>query len=158
VRRDDSPALDSINRAVARLLRLNASRSAFARSAAAAGVSLSQPAYLLLRTVAEHGPLAVGRLAELSRMDVGMATREVAKLVEDGLVERRGDPTDGRVALVTVTRAGQRAGAALHAVRIGHLAASLEGWSARDLATFDRLLTRFVDDMAATSYASDVRA
>ena len=155
---DRSTAFDSINRAVGRLLRLHASRAAFAKSAAAAGVTLTQPTYLLLRQVIEHGPVPMGRLAELARMDVGMATREVAKLADDGLVERQPDPSDGRVALVVATRAGRRAGDALHAVRLRHLTRSLRGWSDRDVRTLDRLLTRFVDDMAATSYEPDVRA
>jgi DNA-binding MarR family transcriptional regulator len=153
-----STSFDSINRAVGRLLRLNASRSAFAKSAAAARVTLTQPTYLLLRQVTEHGPVSMGRLAELARMDVGMATRAVGRLVEDGLVERQPDPHDGRVALVIATRAGRRASAALHAVRMRHLTSSLAGWSDRDLRTLDRLLTRFVDDMVATSYEPDVRA
>jgi DNA-binding MarR family transcriptional regulator len=62
------------------------------------------------------------------------------------------------VSLVVVTRAGRRAGAALHAVRMRHLTASLDAWSERDLRTLDRLLTRFVDDMVATSYEPDIRA
>jgi DNA-binding MarR family transcriptional regulator len=153
-----STAFDSINRAVGRLLRLNASRAAFAKSAAAAGVSLTQPTYLLLRQVTEHGPVSMGRLAELARMDVGMATRAIARLADDGLVERQPDPTDGRVALVVATRAGRRAGAALNAVRMRQLTASLDCWSERDLRTLVRLLTRFVDDMVATSYEPDVTA
>lgn len=151
-------AFESINRAVGRLLRLNASRAAFTRSANAAGVDLTQPTYLLLRQVVEHGPVAMGRLAELAQMDVGMATRQVTRLVDDGFVERRTDPADGRVALVTATRSGRRTANALAAVRNRHLTQSLQGWSDRDLRTLDRLLTRFVDDMAATRYEPDVRA
>lgn len=148
----DGRPLDSINRAIARLLRLNASRAAFARSAAVAGVPLTQPAYVLLRAVVERGPLPMSQLAGLAQMDSGMAARQVNRLVDDSLVRRRADPTDGRVTLIEPTARGRRTATALYDVRLRHLQRSLGGWSERDLRTFDRLLTRFVADMAATPY------
>jgi DNA-binding MarR family transcriptional regulator len=148
----DRDPLDEINRATARLLRLNASRSAFARSAAAAGVELTHPAYLLLRAIAERGPMPISSLAGLVTMDPGTAARQVTKLVQAGLAERREDAADGRVSLVAVTRRGAAAARSLTDIRTHHLSASVQHWSERDLATFARLLTRFVDDMAATSY------
>ncbi|MBV9872538.1 MAG: MarR family transcriptional regulator [Frankiaceae bacterium] len=148
----DDPPLEAINRSVARLLRLNASRSAFARSADAAGVTLTQPRYLLLRAIIEQGPISMRVLAAAVNMDPGLAARQVAKLVADGLVTRRSDPEDGRVSMVAATRAGTRAGRALTDVRTRHLNDSVADWSDRDLATFARLLSWFVDDMAATSY------
>ena len=143
-------SVDSISATLARIVRLSVSRSAFARQASAADTGLSQPSYILLRVLIDEGPLPMGRLASLAHMDVGMATRRVQALVDDGLVTRRTDPGDGRVSVVDTTMAGERAAAALHEVRRDHLARALSDWSAAELQQFDRLLTKFLADTKQT--------
>ena len=144
--------LDSVNRTLSRLVRLSSSRSAFARQAAAAGVSLTQPSYALLRIVIDGGGVAMGELARLAHMDVGLATRQVTRLVEDGLAERWSDPADGRVTRVSTTREGERVAGALQRVRLDHLERALARWSAQDLQQLDALLTRFVTDTSGTPF------
>lgn len=144
--------LASINRTLSRLVRLSASRAAFGHQAAAAGVPLTQPSYALLRIMIDRDGVTMGELARLAHMDLGLATRQVGKLVDDGYAERRPDPTDGRVTRVSATPAGHEVAAALQAVRMAHLERSLAGWSDRDLRAFDSLLTRFVSDTESTSF------
>ena len=124
----------------------------FARQAAAAGVELSQPSYVLLRILIDEGPNPLNSLARAAHMDMGMAARRVAALVEAGLAERRPHPDDGRISLVAATAEGTRLAGALQSVRRRHLERALSGWSAADLAEFDRLLARFLDDTTATSF------
>lgn len=149
-RRGDS--LNSINRTLARIMRLSGSRSMFARQAAAADVPLSQPAYMLLRVLVDDGSLPVGTLARKAHMDVGMATRQVKSLVEAGLVTRDLDPADGRVSLVAASSDGERAARALQDVRRDHLERALSGWSVADLDAFDRHLVRFLHDTSVTAF------
>lgn len=144
--------LDSINRTLTRILRLSSSRATFARQAAAADVSLSQPAYALLRILIDDGPLPSSSLARTAHMDVAMATRQVNAMHDAGLVVRRPDPADGRVSLVAATKEGRRAAGALQEVRRHHLERALAGWTAADLSDLDRLLARFVADTTATSF------
>ncbi len=143
-------SLDSISRTLARVMRVSGSRAMFARQAAAAGVLLTQPSYLLLRVLIDDGPLAMGALARAAQMDVGMATRQVGALVEAGLVTRDPDPADARVSLVTPTERGRRVAGSLQDVRRRHLQRALSGWTAAELQEFDRLLTRFFDDSVGT--------
>jgi len=143
-------SVDAISATLARIVRLSVSRAAFARQASAADTELSQPSYVLLRVLIDEGPLPMGRLASLAHMDVGMATRRVQSLVDDGLVTRRTDPSDGRVSVIDTTVAGERAAAALHEVRRDHLARALSDWSATELRQFDRLLTKFLADTKQT--------
>ena len=143
-------SLDSISRTLAQVVRLTSSRSLFARQASAAGVSLTQPSYALLRALIDNGPLAMGALARGAHMDLGMATRQVTSLVDAGLVTRNPDPADARVALVTVTPQGRRVAGKLLGVRIGHLQRALAGWTEAELEQFDRFLTRFVADSLVT--------
>lgn len=139
-------SVDSISATLARIVRLSASRSAFARQASAADTELSQPSYILLRVLIDEGPQPMGRLASMAHMDVGMATRRVQALVDAGLAARRADPSDGRVSVIEATAPGERAAGALHEVRRNHLTRALSEWSAADLHQLDRLLKRFLND------------
>lgn len=143
-------SVDSISATIARIVRLSVSRSAFARQASAADTELSQPSYTLLRVLIDEGPLPMGRLASLAHMDVGMTTRRVQALVDARLVARRADPRDGRVSVIDTTADGERAAGALHNVRRDHLTRALADWSPTELAQFDRLLKRFLDDTMET--------
>lgn len=145
-------SLDSISATLAQVMRLSGSRSMFARQAETAGVVLTQPSYLLLRILIDDGPRSMGTLARAAHMDVGMATRQVGALVDAGLATRDPDPADARVILIAVTAAGRRVAGALQEVRRIHLQRALSGWTATDVAEFDRLLTRFLNDTVATPF------
>ena len=59
-----------------------------------------------------------------------------------GLVERRPSPTDRRVQYAAITRAGETTLRSALAHHTESLVAVFEGFSAKDLATLDRLLDR----------------
>ncbi|KQH78637.1 MarR family transcriptional regulator [Mycobacterium gordonae] len=142
--------MDSISATMSRIMRLSGSRAMFKRQAAAAAVELSQPSYVLLRVVADEGPLPMGQLARLAHMDLGMAARRVQSLQDDGMVARQSDLADARKTMVEATAAGERAARALQEVRRAHLQRALAQWSAADLREFDRLLARFLADTTVT--------
>jgi DNA-binding MarR family transcriptional regulator len=96
----DTPAL-------AARLRLGVTRLARRlRQEAEAGVT---PSMLSALSAAERkGSLTMRDLCRAEQVQPPTMTRIVAALVEAGLVEREADPTDGRVARVTVTPEGRR--------------------------------------------------
>ena len=143
--------LDSISATMSRIMRLSGSRAMFKRQAAAAAVELSQPSYVLLRVLADEGPMPMGQLARLAHMDLGMAARRVQSLLDDGMVARKPDPADARKTRVEATATGKRAARALQEVRREHLQRALAQWPAADLREFDRLLARFLTDTTVTS-------
>ncbi len=55
----------------------------------------------------EERPSTPGELAEAERVAKPTMTKTVAALVDRGLVERSSDPTDGRVVILSLTRAGR---------------------------------------------------
>jgi DNA-binding MarR family transcriptional regulator len=59
-----------------------------------------------LTAVAKHGPLSLGELAAFERIAPPSMTRIAARLEERGLVDRRTDAADRRVARVVVTDEG----------------------------------------------------
>jgi len=57
--------------------------------------------------------MSLNDLAELIGLDASTASRYVQKLVEGGLVERKTDPNDRRVTLLSVTEKGRNLSAAV---------------------------------------------
>lgn len=61
-----------------------------------------------LSVVVFGGPLSLGNLAAAEQVTPPTMTRLVQALEQEGLVERRPDPADGRAILIAATRAGTR--------------------------------------------------
>jgi DNA-binding MarR family transcriptional regulator len=86
-------------------LRISATRLArLLRRQGDTGLSPSQLS--ALTSVERHGPLTLGALADHERVAPPSVTKAVAKLEESGLVARRADAGDRRVAHVSITAAG----------------------------------------------------
>src|SRR5438270_899415 len=144
--------LDAVERALEMLFRLNASRKVHARQAAAAGVVVSQPGFLLLRRLHEDGPMAVGELARRSDMDPAATGRQIRQLEGDGLVTRGPRADDGRVTVVRVTPRGREVRRRVAEVLDRHMGDVLGAWSAADRAALAALLSRLVDDLRSVHY------
>jgi DNA-binding MarR family transcriptional regulator len=71
------------------------------------GTDLSPSLTSALATIERHGPLTPSELAEIERVKRPSATRIVARLESEGLVERAADPADGRSSLVSASRDGR---------------------------------------------------
>ncbi len=120
------------------------------KSQAARADSRDRAALVLLFPLARMGALRQGALAELVHADPSTVSRHVAALVEQGLVRRVADETDGRASRLVVTDAGHAALDALRREREAHLAQATRDWEPGDLATLTTLFGRLVDDLAAT--------
>lgn len=144
--------LDGVERALESLFRLNASRKVHALRAAAAGVTLSAPGFVLLRRIQEDGPLSLGELARLTDMDPAATGRQIRQLERDGLVERAPSPGDGRVTNVSVTPEGGEARRRISEVLDRHMEDVLDAWSPADRADLARLLSRLADDLRSVHY------
>jgi DNA-binding MarR family transcriptional regulator len=118
---------------------------------AEAGIELDQALFRLLVGIHRYGPISVGELADRMDRDHTTVSRQVAKLAELGLVERRASPADKRVKEAMVTDAGRRVTDALDAARQRLSAPVLEQWSDRDLLELERLMRRFADDLLSMS-------
>jgi DNA-binding MarR family transcriptional regulator len=106
--------------------------------------------HVLLFPLVRLGPLRQGALAELVHADPSTVSRHVAALVEQGLVERVADASDGRASRLVVTDAGHAALEALRGEREALLDRATTDWTEAELATFTHLFGRLIDDLAAT--------
>ena len=114
-----------------------------------AGVAIDRALFPLLVGIERFGPIGVGDLAERAGRDYTTVSRQVAKLVELGLVDSRPGERDRRVNEATVTQGGREVAAALQGARERMAEPILAKWSKKDLSALVRLMRRFVDDLMA---------
>jgi DNA-binding MarR family transcriptional regulator len=121
------------------------------RMLAAAAHDVEWSSHIVLRAVANEGPIRASGLAECIQSDPSTVSRQVAALVKEGLLERRSDPEDGRASLLVVTDRAQEILAEHDEIRLNHFAHMVEGWSARDLRRFAAMLKQFNVDFERTA-------
>lgn len=115
------------------------------RQEAEPGISPSQ--LVALSTIERAGPMTMGELCAAEQVQPPSMTRTVAGLVEAGLVTRDVDPTDRRVAWLSVTPDGAKLLTRSRRRKEEYLARELRRLEPRELATLDRaaeILTRLV--------------
>ena len=113
-----------------------------------AGDELSPSMMAALATIENHGPLTPSELAEYERIKRPTATRVLHRLEDDGLIERTADPSDGRSAVVSVTREGVVLLKKLRSRKNAYLARRLRELPDEDVETLDRaasVLERLLD-------------
>ena len=115
-----------------------------------AGTDRDRAALVLLYPLVRLGPLRQGALADLVHADPSTVSRHVAALVEQGLVRRVADESDGRASRLVVTEEGHAALEALRHERESHLERVTAGWDEADLAALTTLFGRLLDDISAT--------
>src|SRR3954467_643753 len=103
-----------------------------------AGVDLGPSQVAALATVERHGPLSPSELAERERIKRPTATRIVRHLEAAGLVERVGDPEDGRASILSVTPEATELLKRLRARKTAYLASRLGKLDAEDRRTLER--------------------
>ncbi|REE63030.1 MarR family transcriptional regulator [Streptomyces sp. 3212.3] len=105
--------------------------------------SMDRAAYLLLNRLDKEGPMGVKALAASMGIDSSTVTRQVAPLVDTGLVKRTSHPEDGRAVVLQLSPRGL---SRLEEVRSSrrHLMAELtHDWTPAERQEFCSLLTRF---------------
>jgi DNA-binding MarR family transcriptional regulator len=114
-----------------------------------AGGELSPSLTAALSTIERHGPLTPGEVAVRERIQRPTVTRVLARLEEQGLIERMPDVRDRRSSLVTASPAGRALLAELRTRKTAFLAARIETLSAEERATLERaadILERMLDE------------
>ena len=127
---------------------LTALWAAAAGSAAAAALDYGELRLLdAVASAARDRPTTVGDVALRLGVDPSRASRQVARAVRRGVLERRIEPGDARKVGLAVTRKGaalQRRGGDLTRARI---AVATRDWPAADRRRFAALFRRFADAM-----------
>lgn len=115
---------------------------------ALAGLTLERALFPLLVFVQRKGPIGVVDLAARVSRDYTTVSRQVARLEELGLVERRAGSTDKRVREAIITPRGKAATDALDAAREAMALDLFQEWSREDLDELVRLMEKLAKGMA----------
>jgi DNA-binding MarR family transcriptional regulator len=132
----DRPPVGDLSELPARL-RLVITRTA-RRLRQEAGSELGPSQAAALSTIERHGPLTPSELARIERIQRPTATRIVARLEGEGLVERVADPADGRSFTVSATAAGAALMRRLRTRKNAYLARRLRGLGSEELEALAR--------------------
>jgi DNA-binding MarR family transcriptional regulator len=92
-----------------------------------------------LSVIEKRGPISVTALAEKEMVRPATMSRMVTALVEEGLVKRSDDKTDGRGVLVSATPKGRRTYQRAQEQRLQHFAEVLDSLSVDQLAAMRNL-------------------
>ncbi len=113
-----------------------------------AGVSLDAAVARLLVAAYRHGPIGVVDLSDRSGRDHTTVSRQIAKLAELGLVERKVSAEDRRVSKIAATARGARVARALSEAHQKLVQPVLDDWKERDVVELTRLMRRLAEDVA----------
>ena len=105
--------------------------------------SMDRAAYLLLNRLDREGPMGVKALAEAMGIDSSTVTRQVAPLVDTGLVKRTSHPEDGRAVVLALSPRGRGRLGEVRDSRRQLMAKVTEDWSPQERELFTELLGRF---------------
>lgn len=102
-----------------------------------------------LAMIENRGPLTPSELAEFEGIKRPTATRVLQRLLEAGLIERTADPSDGRSAVVSVTKDGTALLKKLRSRKNAYLAKRLRELPDEDVEALERaaeVLERLLDE------------
>ncbi|MFE3325241.1 MarR family winged helix-turn-helix transcriptional regulator [Streptomyces sp. NPDC059176] len=111
--------------------------------------SMDRAAYLLLNRLDREGPMGVKALAAGMGIDSSTVTRQVAPLVDTGLVKRTSHPEDGRAVVLQLSPRGHARLEEVRSSRRELMAQVTDGWTEQERESFCTLLTRFNSALSA---------
>ncbi|GAA2342963.1 MarR family winged helix-turn-helix transcriptional regulator [Streptomyces violaceusniger] len=105
--------------------------------------SMDRAAYLLLNRLDQEGPMGVKALAGSMGIDSSTVTRQVAPLVDSGMVKRTSHPEDGRAVVLQLSPRGKARLEEVRSSRRDLMSRVTGDWTAEERDLFCDLLTRF---------------
>jgi DNA-binding MarR family transcriptional regulator len=111
--------------------------------------SMDRAAYLLLNRLDNEGPMGVKALAASMGIDSSTVTRQVAPLVDTGLVKRTSHPEDGRAVVLQLSPRGAARLEEVRSSRRQLMAELTQDWAPEEREQFCTLLTRFNSALSA---------
>jgi DNA-binding MarR family transcriptional regulator len=137
---DGHEAYVRLEREVALLLRR--ARAISGRLAGELHRDLDGAAYGLLVLLDDAGPLRASDVVVRLGLDKSTVSRQVASLVELGLIDRAADPGDGRAQVLSTSAEGHRRLSEVRDARRARWEADLADWDTADVAVLAQLLGR----------------
>lgn len=119
------------------------------------GLDLERALFPLLVGIERRGPIGVGELADGVGRDYTTVSRQVARLEDLGLVERRASPSDKRIREAVITARGKEATDAVDRARENVALTLFRDWSRNDFDELLRVMRMLADSMGAAEVSED---
>jgi DNA-binding MarR family transcriptional regulator len=113
------------------------------------GDVIDYSAFPILKLLTHQGPMRLSGVAAVLGLDASTVSRHVRQLEERGLLERTGDPDDGRASRVTVSEHGHDCLAQGFETRRQMISSALDGWTEEERETLRCLLQRVIEQLLA---------
>jgi DNA-binding MarR family transcriptional regulator len=136
-------------------LLLRRARASADRLARQVHPDLEPSAYPLLSRIEREPDVRASELAEHIGVGRGTMSRQLGRIEQLGLIERRPDPDDSRGQLIRVTPEGARRVEAARVARRRYLEQALGAWSPQERALLADQLHRHNDALAAAPRSTD---
>jgi len=114
-----------------------------------AGVTLELALFPLLVLVDRVGPVGTVALADRVGRDYTTVSRQLDRLAQLGLIERRAGSTDRRVHEAIISPAGKAMNDAIDTARERLMRTAFADWPRHDVDTLAVLMRRFADALAS---------
>jgi DNA-binding MarR family transcriptional regulator len=114
---------------------------------------LGTQGFTALAAIRRDGPMRISDVAARLAVDLSVASRQVAALIDAGYLERAADPDDRRGRLVETTEAGAAVLKESHRRMVHAFAEVLEDWSTEDVVALSDALARLNADFEHRSGA-----
>jgi len=112
-----------------------------------AGDAIDYSAFPILKLLTHQGPMRLSNVAGVLGLDASTVSRHVRQLEERGLLERTGDPDDGRASRVAVSEHGSTCLAHGFETRRRLITNALDGFSETERDSLRGLLHRLVENL-----------
>jgi DNA-binding MarR family transcriptional regulator len=109
---------------------------------------LGSQGFNALAAIWKDGPMRVSDVAHQLGVDLSVASRQVAALINAGYVEREADSKDRRASVVSLTDAGRQVLRESHRRMVHAFSNALDDWSERDVERLSEGLARLNNDFA----------
>lgn len=143
----DEASHQRLNAVLASLAQFATSRSLDLVHASRSGVPLSLATAAVLGRIVDASPIGLTELRQQTRLQSAALSHHIRTLADMGYIERRGDPRDGRAAVVAGTDEGRAACGRFRAVKEELLSAQLIDWSTEELNTLSAMMERLDADL-----------
>jgi DNA-binding MarR family transcriptional regulator len=111
------------------------------------GDVIDYSAFPILKLLTHQGPMRLSNVAGVLGLDASTVSRHVRQLEERGLLERTGDPDDGRASRVAVSEHGSTCLAQGFDTRRHLITNALDGFTEADRESLRGLLHRLVENL-----------
>jgi DNA-binding MarR family transcriptional regulator len=119
------------------------------------GDAIEYSAFPILKLLSHQGPMRLSALAAVLGLDASTVSRHARQLEDRGLLERTGDPDDGRASRVAVSAHGADCLAQGFETRRRLLTHALDDWTDEERETLRTLLHRLVRNLTTQPAPDD---